>query len=189
MKIAKSGMGLVLGLLLTIAVPVTAGIFYYEPDPSDMYDLDHQYCYTWCIDVTELHGYQIVEVNLVIKDITNWNNDRNILYIHAIDDAPEGVQWLYDGDKDGVDGFDGQGVLVAEYSDTNGRYSRETLEYSFMDLGLIGSVQDYSSDGTLVIAFDPDCHFWNNGIELIITAERESASRNTSWGEIKKAFR
>ena len=181
---------LVLGVLSLQAGMVLADTFTYEPSPRHFQNLPHGKYYTWGIDVSELAGWQIMEAELRVDRITNYNNGENRLYIHMLDEAEMGVHRWNDQNNDWIDAFEGQGVLIDEWSDENGRNERDDLVYVFTDLDILGDLSRYVEDGTLGFGLDPDCHFYNDGFRLVITARQPStATDNTSWGDIKKVFR
>lgn len=66
----------------------------FEPTPKDMYDLDHYKVYYWGIDLTSKEFNTsdiIVEAELTFNHITNWTWERNVLYIHLLDNPNEFV--------------------------------------------------------------------------------------------------
>ncbi len=42
------------------------------------------------------------------------------------------------------------------------------LSYSFLSLGLVDDLTSYAGNGRFGFGFDPDCHFFNDGVELVI---------------------
>ncbi len=155
---------------------------------SDLDDLDHYCAYTWGIDVSHLTGMPICDIELRIDDITNFDDGPNVLWIHLLDDAPLGVCELWDG-HDSVDEFEGSGPLVDGWSDTNGSGTTDDLSYSLSTLGLLTTAEEYCADGVLAFAFDPDCHFWNNGATIIIDVVVCSPVESTTWTKIKSLYR
>jgi len=169
---------LILGLMAAFAPTASAGIWTFSPTPADLYDLDHSYAYSWGVDwgTTE----EIVDVKLIFNDIRDWRVERNdILYVRLLDQAPVGVNTYRDWQATG-DYFEGQGTPVDTWSDPLGYpYPPVSLEWSFRDLGLVDDFALAASDGNWGLSFDPDCHYWNSGIELQIetfTAVPEPAS-------------
>lgn len=183
----KSFATVLLTSLFLAAAPAAADTFVFTPDPPDLDGLDHNYAFTWGIDVSALAGWTITEAELRIEEITNWDEGENILYLHLLDDAPLGPIGTYDGSVGG-DFFSGQGELIGTFTDVNGAGTTEDLSYVFSALGLLGSCDSFAADGVLAVGLDPDCHYWNNGISLIITAEAPLKSEETSWGGIKMLF-
>ncbi len=172
---------------LTAATISASEVFTFTPDPADLEDLDHFKWYTWGIDVTVLEGRFIEEVELRFENISNWDDETNVLYIHLLDDADMGVSTGVD-DQDPADHFDGMGPLIAAWEDENSADTVENLSYFFSQLDLVDDAQVFVLDGVLGIALDPDCHFYNDGVSLIITASGETAAEAQSWSDIKGRF-
>ena len=38
-------------------------------------------------------------------------------------------------------------------------------------LGLLGKMNQYAADGKLGFGFDPDCHYFNDGVNLEVTTQ------------------
>jgi hypothetical protein len=60
----------------------------YQPNDSDLDDLDHHYVYTWKItNITASIpvGHVVESAYLFFNDISNWNNDENKLFMHLLD--------------------------------------------------------------------------------------------------------
>jgi hypothetical protein len=166
----------------------TANTITVYPVPGDMYNLPHPKYYTWGIDASEING-TITEVTLYIEGITNGDDDPNFLFIHLLDNAPKGVVSGDDNDKEMKDAFEGKGYVIDIYEDTNGVGRREDLLYSLDSLGLIPVVNDYAKDGIFAFGLDPDCQFYNEGIEVTITYEPTVATDDESWGCVKGRFK
>ena len=178
-------------VVTSIAVPTegTAETHVYAPVPADCWDLDHHRYYTWGIDVSDLVGWTITEMELNIVNINNWDNNTNVLFIHLLDEAALGLNSYGDDENSFGDPFVGQGGLVDAWHDVNGTAVADTLHYVFSDLGLIPTANAYAQDGVLALGLDPDCHYWNDGIELIISVEcPSSGTEDRSWGEVKRLF-
>lgn len=181
---------ILIGMALMGMALVTANAseeFVFTPDPADFGDLDHAKWYKWGIDVTELDGRFIEEVELRIENISNWDDGENVLYIHLLDDAPLGVSSGNDG-SDPPDHFDGEGPLIEAWVDENGAGASDYLSFLFSDRGLIDETQDYVLDMVLGIGLDPDCHYFNDGVSLIITASGETATGEQNWSQLKSRF-
>lgn len=179
---------LVVALVGLTAASISASeVFTFTQDPGDLEDLDHFKWYTWGIDVTVLEGRFIEEVELRFENISNWDDETNVLYIHLLDDADMGVS-IGDDNQDPADHFDGMGPLIAAWEDENGADTVENLSFFLSQLDLIYEAQVFVLDGVLGVAFDPDCHFYNDGVSLIITASGETAADEQSWSDIKRRF-
>lgn len=157
-------------LVLFSATQVSALVHTFVPDPPDVYDLDHYYYYTWGIE-----WYQDVEIDdvvLTFKNIRNWDATENSLFIRLLDDAPVGLVRSYDDVSDISDQFLNQGILIDEWQDTDPSSTGIDLTYSLSDLGFLDDFSAYlNNDGLVAFGFDPDCHYWNDGVELSIISD------------------
>jgi hypothetical protein len=145
----------------------------YSPAPSDgdLDDLDHYRYYTWGINTpwgvvsdASDQSEQATSATLSFDDIRNWNNEPNVLYIHLLNNAPQGVTQGYDA-QGGGDNFAGRGIVLTVYQ--NLPSTSQDLSYSF-SADQLDALNDYASDGRFGLGFDPDCHFYNCGVKLDI---------------------
>jgi hypothetical protein len=144
---------------------VQAAMYTYKPNPSDLNDLDHNYAYTWGIDRTWSSGPDtVVSATLTFKDIYNWDNNPNVLYIHLLDNPSKGVSTSYDAEGNG-DKYAGQGTFLITYR--NLPSTSQTLTYTFTQAQL-DALNTYASDRRFGFGLDPDCHFYNNGVEFSV---------------------
>jgi hypothetical protein len=142
---------------------------YLEPCPSDLYDLDHWKYYTWGIQTPwDTATEEAVFVKLTLTDIRNWQwNEPNDLYIHLLDNAPLGVK-VYNDTDGGSDNFAGQGVLVLHLHNLSAY--PQTITYDFTPQQ-VAALNAYAADGVFALGFDPDCHYYNNGVSLKICTQ------------------
>ena len=153
----------------------------FEPDPSNMYNLDHAWYYTWGIDLKSegfTQGEVITEATLTFNNIRNWDNNPNVLYIHLLDNIgqsgslvkAEDYQGAYDYTFD--DEFSGQGVLIDDWT-TNTTPVDKVYTFSTYDPpgheDLLAVLNNYASDTYIAFGVDPDCHYWNCGVDFTIT--------------------
>jgi len=179
-----------LGILLGIAVATPAHAVTLTPNPADLYDLDHGYYYTWNINQNLNPGETVTAATLTFTNITNWDNQTNTLYIQLLDDVVNkfmrnGVSQLgVFQKKDSVAGqhdfFEENNrkwpdsitnpthILIAKYSDTNGSSTTETLSYAF-NAQQLTDLTLFMQNGYFALGFDPDCHFYNDGITFTYT--------------------
>jgi len=141
-----------------------AATYTFQPTPADLYDLDHYRYYTWGIDWDIPAGEIIVSASLFFDDIRNWNKKSNDLWVHLLDSANTGVTECGDGEGGG-DNFSGQGILLHHWQ--NLPASAQDITYDF-DPFEIATLNTYVTDGNFGLGFDPDCHYYNNGITLNI---------------------
>jgi len=141
-----------------------AATYTFEPTPADLDDLDHSSYYTWGIDWNIPAGEIIVSASLSFDDIRNWNKKSNDLWVHLLDSATAGVTSDRDN-QGGGDNFSGQGILLHHWQ--NLPASAQDITYDF-DPFEIATLNTYVTDGNFGLGFDPDCHYYNNGITLNI---------------------
>ena len=51
------------------------------------FDLDHHSAYTWRIDGVNLAGKTITGASLTFTNISNWDRNANMLFVHLLDTA------------------------------------------------------------------------------------------------------
>jgi hypothetical protein len=151
---------LMLGLVGANAFSATIRL---APNPSDLNDLDHDNYYTWGIVQPIPTGEKISSATLTFKDIRNWDNEPNKLYVHLLDKASTGV--YVGSDTRTGDYFAGKGISLVTY--TNIPSTAKTLTYSF-NLDQLATLNSYIQDTRFGLGFDPDCHFYNNGVSLTL---------------------
>lgn len=164
-------------LVLTIATSkASAAIYEYQfiPSPADLYDLDHYKYYTWGITPNIPAGQQIISATLSIKNINNWQVEEDKLYIHLLDYATLGVT-QFDDNQGGGDNFatwPGDDILLDTFTDLND-YPGPAQNYVFNFNGSqLASLQSYiTNDGRFGFGFDPDCHYWNDGVKFKIKTQ------------------
>ena len=146
---------------------VNAGIWTFRPDPADLNGLDHHWAYTWGMEWAQYE--EVTEVTLTFHYIQDYVVEPDdILYMRLFDNAPLGVTEYWDNKEFG-DYFEGQGVFIDSWSDPLGYPNAPVdLSISFSALGLIDEFNAAAADGLWGLAFDPDCHYWNDGIELTV---------------------
>jgi hypothetical protein len=140
-------------------------------EDGDIFDLDHRYAYTWGIRHT-LEPYEtIVSASFFFDNINNWTVERDRLYVRLLRNCPEGLTQYTDNQAAG-DFFQGQGMPLFVYSDNNQvRNGRswvnlpEDFTYNFTERE-IGALQRVLQDGDSGFSFDPDCHYYNDGIRF-----------------------
>ena len=167
-------------LALAVAVLVTTGSAWadttmlFSPIPNDLNDLDHTKAYRWGFDVSLPAGEEVASASLTIFNIRNWDNNPNVLYIHLLDWTQSGVNQATDNE--------GGGDYFATYSYPhtplvtyqNLPTTAQTLVYNFT-AAQVTALNGYLADGRIGLGFDPDCHFYNDGVQLTMTAPEPAA--------------
>ncbi|MFO7900301.1 MAG: PEP-CTERM sorting domain-containing protein [Planctomycetota bacterium] len=158
--------GILTVLVVMLAAPMAlADVYTYQPTPSDLDDLDHAKAYEWGIDVSDIPDDEaIAGASLLFYDIRNWTTESNDLYVTLLDTAAVGVTEYADS-QNSTDYFAGQGLALVHYEDLS--TTAQDLTYTF-DASEIATLATYAADGVIGLGIDPDCHFYNSGVELQI---------------------
>jgi hypothetical protein len=161
------------------------------------FDLDHHRAYAWRIGGVDLTGKSITSATLTFKNIRNWDSNRNMLFIHLLDTAKAaGVSSFQDAPANQVpvidinDDFAGtrylNNPLVAsgtantfltqqEFS-TTGR----DFVYTFTADQLKVLSAYFLNGSDIAFGFDPDCHFWNDGVAFCFTTTPNTVPEPTT---------
>lgn len=185
-----------LSLLIFAFTSVSAGVYHFTPTPADMYDLDHGAYYGWGID-HDFGTEQISNVYLTIKNVNNWWPEPNMLFINMMDQMDAGLFVGVDNKDEISNYYDGQGVVVDSWTDTDGGPNGDwvDLNYDFASMGLLDDFSAFAADGNFGFGFDPDCHFFNDKIQLsVVTDAPEPATMllfalGLAGGVVRKKFK
>lgn len=134
-----------------------------------------------------LNGQQITGARLTISNIANWDDNANRLFIHLLDTAKRaGVSsFIDDPNPDNtsvsiIDDFvdtrfhNQSSWLVANGTADTFLTSRSftttptNFVYNFTQAQVQALFEYISNGGNFALGFDPDCHFFNNGITFEI---------------------
>lgn len=165
---------------LTFQAPATAAN--QGEGGSKQFDLDHYRAYAWRIDNVNLAGKTITGATLTFSNIRNWDANANRLFIHLLDTARQsGVSSFQDNTGNSLaiqDNFAGAlynsnplvnagtaNTLLTSRSFTT---TAETFVYTFTASQLQVLSAYFANGNNIAFGFDPDCHFWNNGITFQI---------------------
>jgi len=163
--------------VITIQAPPTAPT---QTSPGQ-FDLDHHSAYTWRIGGVNLAGQNITSATLTFHNIRNWDTNPNMLFIHLLDTARNsGVASFTDATGVPVpssqirDNFAGSllnsnplvapgtgNILLTQQSFST---TATNFVYTFTQDQLNILSAFFMNGGNIAFGFDPDCHFWNNGI-------------------------
>ena len=164
---------------------------------AKQFELDHHSAYAWRIGGVDLTGKSITSATLTFKNIRNWDSNKNMLFIHLLDTAKAaGVSSFQDAPANQVpvidinDDFAGsrylKNPLVAagtantfltqqEFS-TTGR----DFVYTFTADQLKVLSAYFLNGSDIAFGFDPDCHFWNDGIAFTFTTTPNTVPEPTT---------
>jgi len=156
---------------LTVIGSASLGDIILQPSDRDMDDLEHGYAYTWGIQQTIPSNAEVKAASLFFDNIRDWTTEPNVLYIHLLDSAPLGIRKLTDNGSG--DYFDGQGTVLTVYNNLPATAQDKLYVFSNAQVDILN---DYLADGTVGLALDPDCHFFNDGVKLTLTLRTSGIS-------------
>ena len=159
----------------------------WQPTPVDLNDLDHHSVYTWRIDNINVDPSTITSATISFSNIANWDTNSNVLHIHLLDTARfAGVASFIDDPTnsspvtDFTDDFsnnrfhNNSGWLVANgTADTflkDKSFSNTPVNYTYTFTGAqLTALEQYLANGEdIALGFDPDCHYFNDGITFTL---------------------
>ena len=177
----------IIGLIFTLLI-FSFGIFADQiiidaPGDGDLDDFDHYQAYLWRIDLDAYMdaGAEIYDVTIYIDDIADWTAEwYDILWVNMVD-----PNYLY-GTNYVTSYYDGQ--YPSNYFATiRNQYSASTLVGTWSDPSYPPTPQDISfsvdvdlfnlyreDNNNIGFGFDGDCHYWNNGVRLVINTNSVS---------------
>jgi len=152
----------------------------------NQFDLDHHMAYTWRIGGVNLAGKSITSATLTFHNISNWDRNPNMLFIHLLDTARNaGVGSFQDAPANQVpvtdinDDFAGARYLnnplvapgTANTFLTQQSFTMTPTDFVYtFTADQLNILSTYFLNGSdIAFGFDPDCHFWNNGITFSFT--------------------
>lgn len=153
---------------------------------ANQFNLDHHEAYTWRIDNVNLSGQTITGAKLTFTNISNWDSNPNILFIHLLDSAKNaGVASFLDAPANQspvtsiFDNFAGSlytsnplvnpGTLNTFLASPSFTTTPGTYVYTFTSAQLTILSAYFANQNNIAFGLDPDCHFWNNGITFSMT--------------------
>lgn len=184
----KLSVSLAVLFVLCLSTSAKADTLTYTPNPVDLNDLDHHSVYTWRVDNVNLNGQQITGARITLKNIANWDTNANRLFIHLLDTARNsGVRSFIDDPTNSVPVTDIRDDFVdtryhnrSDWLVANGTADThlhtyinlpttpQTLVYNFSAAELQALFAYITNGGNFALGFDPDCHFFNDGIKFEI---------------------
>lgn len=184
--------GALAGILCSAASGAHAAVntYSYQPNPANLYNLDHHTLYTWKIDDIDPSNQPITGATITINCIYNWNSNPNILYMHLLDTAKNDGVASFVHDPNGatdvppskwVDDFvntrfhDRSDWLVAPGTAdtflTSPSFTDKATNYTYtFTADQLKALNAYVANGhDIALGFDPNCHFFNSGVTFTIT--------------------
>ena len=183
--------------LVVLGIPATAlgDTFTFHPPATaanqgnggaNQFDLDHHNAYTWQISNVNLAGQTITGATITFHNISNWDSNANMLFVHLLDSATNATVGSF-VDASGTpvpsnqiaDNFAGtlylSNPLVAAGTantflfDHSFTTNPSSYTYTFTQAQLDALTAYLLNGNNVAFGFDPDCHFWNNGITFTFT--------------------
>jgi hypothetical protein len=170
--------------LLACALGAQAGSYTFRPYDADLGELPHDNYFTWGINWTKPATEAINSATLTYKHIWDWTEETDHLYTHLLDTVTDpngpgtqpnwramtGYQTITITSIDnqgGGDNFSGQGYAFDPWSDPkgghDGQYAADLSYYIPLDK------LPWLADGNFGFGIDPDCHYYNCGVECVVT--------------------
>jgi hypothetical protein len=159
----------------------------WQPAPADLNDLDHHQVYTWRIGNINVNPSTITSATITFSNIANWDTSSNILHLHLLDTAKlSGVASFVDDPSnsapvtDFTDDFvstryhSNSGWLVANgTADTflkDKSFTNNPVNYTYTLTGdQLTALGQYLANGNdIALGFDPDCHYFNDGVTFTL---------------------
>jgi hypothetical protein len=148
---------------------------------ANQFDLDHHKAYTWKLTGLSIPaGQSIISASITFKDIANWDTSTNKLFVHLLNTANiSGINSVTDSFDDTTisDYFNGANSLGPALGVDNiklfessfnmvgqGGYVAHDYTYNLTAAQLVTLATFINANGNIAFGFDPDCHYWNNGM-------------------------
>ena len=161
---------------------------------DDFWDLNHGEFYTWYIPWSIPDGESITSVELRFDNIRNWADEDHDLWVNLLNEVPTGdfpgdADAFYDKPESSTvqeneflnpptgSNFEFQGVveLLHYDEDTPGfpEYPEPKVDISYtFDSSELNSLKNFLMNSTFGIGLDPDCHYDNDGVYMIISTSK-----------------
>jgi hypothetical protein len=161
------------------------------------FDLDHHSAYTWQIGGVDLTGKSITSATLTFRNISNWDSNKNMLFIHLLDTAKNaGVGSFQDAPANQTpvtdinDDFAGARYLnnpLVNAGTANTFLAQQSFSTTGKDFvytftaDQLKVLSAYFLNGSdIAFGLDPDCHFWNDGIAFSFTTTPNTVPEPTT---------
>lgn len=200
----KNFLSLIAGIMvLFLNGNVSAGEYSFTT--PGLNSMAHSYAYSWGISDSGLRtsfasGEKIISATLILNDIRNWTAEESHFYTSIldfdrndnsyIDYNTSGIQQYYDGYGSNT----GDSAFFSNYfTHTDAMASYKPIQVHELTLydaaarditidltNNLNKLNEYAATGIFGLGFDPDCHFYANGITInLITGLAPPGGDNT----------
>jgi len=169
-----------LSFVLPNTAPAAVTSLSFQPTPVDLNDLDHHYSYSWRIDGIDLSNVSLTSATLSFKNIANWDSNPNMLFVYLMDTATHaGVNTFQDHPLSEapigniIDHFANGAVIPSLITGSTAitklfqkSFTTTGTDYTFtFNSAQLQTLSQYITNGhDIAFGFDPECHFFNDGI-------------------------
>jgi PEP-CTERM motif len=165
---------------------------------AKQFTLDHHDAYTWQINnILIPQGQQITGATITFTDMRNWDTNPNMLFVHLLDTAVHNGNNAVGSYQDVSsaqapvtsisDAFAGSDLasnpLVAPgvgntflFQHSFSGTSASSFTFTFTSAQLQALMAYINNGNNIAFGFDPDCHFFNNGITFTIFTNHPTAT-------------
>lgn len=152
----------------------------FAPGIKDLNDLVHDSVYSWNINTPALtNGYVYTSAVINFTNIRDWTAETNVLNVNLLKDPVNLPTTITPGltscadFQNSTNYWASQPNTIALNTWNNLPTYGQNLSYSF-DANELATLNSWATDGKFGIGIDPDCHFYNDGISLTLTAKQIS---------------
>lgn len=185
--------------LAMLPVISQAKTYTFTPSDNDLADLPHGNYFTWGIRWTLPSDEEITAAKITYHGIWDWQVESDHLYTHLLDTV-NGNGWgtpvigtgytyyrktITSNDSDGSgDSFPNNpasgNLLLGDWNDPNGGNVNKAIDLTYdipsQYFGWLSSASTSSPsyNGNFGFGIDPNCHYYNSGVEVEITTRTKS---------------
>ncbi len=163
-----------LAAVLVCTIAPASHAYTFVPPSIDLQDLDHYQYFIWGINWSVPQGETIVGASLTFHQIYNWAQEANDrLWVHLLQGASAGLQTGTDNQAVGTwfapPQYTADQILLNEFDNLPElSQNKQDVTYSFSGSELVTLNSYIASGSNFGLGFDPDCHYYNTGVDLKI---------------------
>jgi hypothetical protein len=164
----------ILATLLVCAIAPAAFAYTFVPPSIDLQDLNHEQYFIWGFNWSVPAGETITSATLTFHQIYNWAvepSDR--LWVHLLQGAPLGLSTGTDNEAAGTwfapPRYTAEQILLNEFDNLPElEQNKQDVTYTFSESERVTLASYLASGSNAGLGFDPDCHYYNSGVDLMI---------------------